>query len=296
MRTAAASDRADILAIAAQTWGGDDYLPDVIDDWLQPGAAQLIVATGAGKVAGLARYVSEFPGFAWLEGLRVDPAWQGQGIAKALTQRLVAMADEAGVELAALSTYIDNLASQKVSASFGFEQVVGFAFGEGKLEPVLLHAQASPRAVAVPPDEAREFIFASESLAVGAGYLPHSWRFYPFRRDPDFALSRMERVVGIREAGRLAALLCCGDHTPHGAASFSIDFLEGEPGAMRELARHALTFVRDEKYLDAMVPCRDGKALPSLDALLSVGFQTWYEGKPDVIVFERKRQKAIAAG
>ncbi len=291
-RRAAEADKPAILAIAAQIWEGDDYLPDVIDDWLKPGPAQLIVATSGGRVAGLARYVAEFPGFAWLEGLRVDPAYQGQGIAKALTGRMVEMADEAGVEVTALSTYMDNTASQRVSAAFGFERAVGFAYCEGKLDAVKGHARASTRVVEVARDEAAAFIAASRGLAAGAGYLPHSWRFYPFARGPEIALARMERVLGIREGGRLAALLCLGDQTPHGAASRSIDFLEGEPEAVEELARHALTYAREEKYFEAMIPCEEGGAPPSLPALLKVGFEVWNEGKADVIVFERRRQGA----
>ena len=291
-RRARVTDKAAILAIAAQTWDGGDYLQDVVDDWLRPDAGRLMVAVVDDAVVGLARYVAEFPGFAWFEGLRVDPAQQGQGIARALTGALVEMADGEGVELAALSTYGDNFASQKVSAAFGFTQAVSYAFCEGKLDAVAGYAEASPRAVEVSRSEARDYILASASLAAGRGYLPHSWRFYPFQRDPALAMSRMERIVGIRHGAALAGLLCCGDHTPHGAASFSIDFLEGEPAAMAELVRHALTFVAGEKYLDAMVPCRADVALPSLAALTGAGFQVWNEGKPDVLVFERRRGAA----
>jgi GNAT superfamily N-acetyltransferase len=203
LRCAVDSDRADILAIAAQIWDGDDYLPDVIDEWLKPGSAQLIVATLGGRVVGLGRCDVEFPGFAWLEGLRVDPAYQGQGVAKALTARMVAIADAAGVELAALSTYIDNTASQKVSAAFGFKPAVGFAYCEGRPENVQPHAAVSPRAMEVARDEAREFIRASGSLRAGAGYLAHSWRFYPFHSGPDMALGHMRRLWGIRDGERL---------------------------------------------------------------------------------------------
>lgn len=225
LRRAAEADRADILAIAAQIWEGDDYLPDVIDEWLAPGPGQLIVATDGGRVVGLGRCVSEFPGFAWLEGLRVDPARQGQGIAKALTARMMELADAHGAQVVALSTYIDNTASQKVSAGFGFKPVVGFAYAEGKPAAVLPHAQPSRRVLEVRREEAAEFVAASRSLAVGRGYLPHSWRFYPFDRGPQLALAHMERLLGIRAGGRLAALLCVGDRSVHGEASFSFDFL-----------------------------------------------------------------------
>jgi GNAT superfamily N-acetyltransferase len=290
LRRAVLSDRADIFAIAARVWDGEDYLPDVIDDWLKPGPAQLIVATLEGQVVGLARYVAEFPGFVWLEGLRVHPERQGRGIAKALTGRMIEMAGAAGADLVALSTYLDNYASQKVSASFGFKPAAGFAYCEGKPESVLPYAAASPRVADVPRAEAAAFIAASRSLRAGAGYLPHSWRFYPFARGPELALARMERLLGIRAAsGQLAALLCLGDRTPHGPTVMSLDFLEGAPDAMAELVRHALSLARHEKYLEAMIPCDGDAALPSLAALTGTGFQLWNEGQADVLVFERRR-------
>jgi predicted N-acetyltransferase YhbS len=286
-RLATPADKPEILAIAAHTWDGEDYLSDVIDDWLQPGPAQLLVATLDGRVVGLGRFAAEFPGFVWLEGLRVDPRRQGQGIAKALTARMVDMADALGADLVALSTYFDNYASQRVSAAFGFKPAVGFAYCEGKPAAVLPHAAASPRVVDIPREEALAFIAGSRSLAAGAGYVPHSWRFYPFSRDPQAALGRMARLLGIRAGGRLAALLCLGDPTPHGPTVMSLDFLEGDAAAMAELVRHALTLVRDEKYLEAMVPREAGRCLPSLAALTGAGFVVWNEGEADVFVYER---------
>lgn len=291
LRRAAESDRAQILGIAAQVWDGEDYLPDVLDEWLRPGPAQLIVAEQDGRVVALGRFAAEFPGFAWLEGLRVDPGEQGKGLAKALTARMVEMADRSGADLVGLSTYFDNYASQKVSAAFGFAPAVGFVYCEGKPEAVAPYAAASPRVVGVPRDEALAFVAGSRALAAGAGYLPHSWRFYPFSRDPRAALGYMAHLLGIREGDRLAALLCLGDRTPHGPTVMSLDFLEGEPDAMAELVRHALTLIRDEKYLEAMVPCEEGGALPSLAALTGVGFEVWNGGEADVFVFERRGQE-----
>jgi hypothetical protein len=106
----------------------------------------------------------------------------------------------------------------------------------------------------------------------------------------------MDRLLGIRAGGRLAALLCLGDRTPHGPTVMSIDFLEGDADAMAELVRHALTLVRAEKYLEAMVPCEDGQALPSLAALRGAGFEVWNAGEADVFVYERQRTLDEHAG
>jgi hypothetical protein len=125
-------------------------------------------------------------------------------------------------------------------------------------------------------------------LAAGRGFLPHSWRFYPFHRGPELAMRRMTHRLGIRQGKRLAALLCIGDHTPHGPSSFSLDFLEGEPAALAVLVRHALTTLSTtENYVEAMVPCRDGVAVKTMSLLRDLGFEPWNGGKEDVLVFER---------
>lgn len=286
-RPAYLSDKNSILDIAAQTWEGDDYIPDVIDDWLAPSSARPIVAVLHGRIVGLARYDRTFPRYAWFEGLRTDPAHQGRGIAKALTAHLVDLAEKDRVERIGLSTYFDNYASQKVSGAFGFTKVVGFAACSGDASVVRPHATPSPRVENISHEEATGFVSSSQALAAGEGFLPHSWRFHPFPRGPQLAMGHMAHRLGIRDGRRLAALLCIGDHTPHGPSSFSLDFLEGEPQALAELVRHALSLVRGEKYIEAMVPCQDGVALPTMAVLEAVGFEAWNGGREDVLVFER---------
>ncbi len=286
-RTATPADRARILEIAAQTWEGDDYIPDVIDQWLTAPEARLIVAVLEGRVAGLARYDRTFPGYAWFEGLRVDAGLQGRGIAKAITGYLVELAEADGVERMGLSTYLDNDASQRVSAGYGFRKAAGFAACSAAAEAVRPFAVRSPRAESVPMAEAIAFVARSDALAAGKGFLPHSWRFYPFGRGPELAIHRMAHRLGIRVDGRLVGLVCLGDPTPHGPASLSFDFVDGEPAALAELIGHGLTLLTDEKNVEAMVPCRDGAALPTLGLLQSAGFEAWQDGKEDVLVFER---------
>jgi GNAT superfamily N-acetyltransferase len=286
-RTALPSDKPQILEIAAQTWDGDDYIPYVIDDWLDSGTTSLIAAESHGRVVGVARYVRLFPRYAWFEGLRVDPAYTGRGIAKHLTQRLVELAQADGVERIGLSTYLNNHASQRVSAAFGFGRVIGFAACSADAKGVKHVALSSDRVEEVPVEEALAIVRASEALSAGRGFLPHSWRFYPFFHGPELAMSHIAHRLGIRHDGKLRAMLCIGDHTPHGPTSFSLDFLEGEPEALVELVRHGLCLITQESYIEAMVPCRDGVALPTLQVLREIGFEPWNGGREDVLVFER---------
>ncbi len=282
-----AGDKPAVLAIAAQTWDGDDYIQDVLDDWLASATGTVVVAELDDRVVGLGRYDRTFPRYGWLEGLRVDPEFTGRGVAKALTAHMIELARRDGADRLGLSTYFDNLASQRVSMSFGFMHVAGFAACSADAASLRPRAIVSDRVEVIPPNEAIAFIATSQALAAGQGFLPHSWRFYPWSRGPELALGRMAHRLGIRQRDQLVALICIGDHAPHGPASCSIDFLEGPDELCAELVRHALTLLTTEHYLEAMVPCREGQALSTLAVLRGQGLEPWNGGREDVLVFER---------
>lgn len=286
-RFATPADKPRILEIAAQVWEGDDYVPDVIDHWLAPGPANLVAACIGDTLVAFGRYDRILPDYIWLEGLRTDPAWQNRGIAKAMTAHMLAQAQADGVQRIGLSTYLDNLASQRVIESYGFRRVADFVYLEARADaPARNRAQASATTVAVAPAEAAAFIANSAGLALGRGFLPQGWRFYPFARSPETALGAMAHLLGIRRSGQLAALLCMGNpaHGPHVA---SIAFLEGEPKALVELAQHALHLARTTRYIKALVPRQGETPAPALAVLQELGFVVWNEGREDVFVYER---------
>ncbi len=287
-RLATPADRPRILKIAAQVWEGDDYVPDVIDDWLAPGSAALVVACVGGVLVAFGRYDRLLPDYVWLEGLRTDAAWQGRGIAKAVTAHMLERGQADGVVRIGLSTYLDNLASQRVVESYGFRRTADFVYLEARADaPARGHAQPSARVVAVSPGEAAAFIAGSASLALGGGFLPQGWRFHPFARSPETALAAMAHLLGIRRDGQLAALLCLGQPA-HGPQVVSIGFLEGAPDAMRELARHALHLAAAARYVEALAPRQDETAAPALAVLQQLGFIVWNDGAADVLVYERQ--------
>ena len=286
-RLATFADKPRILAISAQVWEGDDYVPDVIDDWLAPGAAALVAACVGDTLVAFGRYDRILPDTVWLEGLRTDPAWQNRGIAKAVTAHMLARAQADGVHRIGLSTDIENVASQRVIEGFGFRRVAGFVDLEaGSEAPARGQAQPSPGATVVSSGEAASFITRSTSLALGRGFLPQGWRFYPFARGPEVALAAMRHVLGIRRDGRLAAPLCMGKET-HGPHAASIDFLEGEPDAMAELARHALHLAAAAHYIEALTPRQGETPGPALAVLQDLGFVAWRDYREDVCVYER---------
>jgi GNAT superfamily N-acetyltransferase len=74
-------DKDDVLALTRDIWDGNDYVPDVWDDWLADPEGLLAVAEYGGRVVGLVKLSRKGSWDWWLEGLRVHPLYQGRGIA-----------------------------------------------------------------------------------------------------------------------------------------------------------------------------------------------------------------------
>jgi GNAT superfamily N-acetyltransferase len=83
-RPALPKDKADVLALTRHIWEGNDYVPYVWDEWLADPHGMLVVAEYGGQVVGLANLAWKGEDEWWLQGLRVHPHFQGQGIASRL--------------------------------------------------------------------------------------------------------------------------------------------------------------------------------------------------------------------
>jgi len=286
LRPATLTDKPRILEISSRIWEGEDYIPAVIDEWLAAENSELALVLLDDQVISFARFTWLLPGYGWIEGLRADPAYQGLGAGKALTRYFLEKARQAGAHRIGLSTYIENYASLHIIESHGFRRVAEFVGAEAEPDDLLRQAEPVAEVVAVPPAEAIPFIRASTFLELAQGYFPCGWQFYPFAQDPAYVLAQMRYVLGLRRAGRLIGLLCCGRLT-HGPAEFSVDFLDGEPEAIVALTRHALSLARGVPWFMIPVPKAGPRAAPALEQLLTLGFTTWQAGTADIFVYEQ---------
>src|SRR5262245_49656336 len=116
IRRARSEDRAAMDSISARTWGGDDYLSDVLDDWLADPNGYLYVAERREErtVLGLVRPVYPGPYEWWLEGMLVDPDQYGGRIGSLLHQYSVEQAESLGNGEVRLATSSLNKALHKI--------------------------------------------------------------------------------------------------------------------------------------------------------------------------------------
>lgn len=88
-RPALPMDTPTVMEMVRTIWDGEDYIPSVWQSWLEDPRGLLVVAELAGQLVGLARLTLLTPAQAWMEGMRVYPPLQGQGIASHLHDYLL---------------------------------------------------------------------------------------------------------------------------------------------------------------------------------------------------------------
>ena len=126
VRPARPEDRDAVLAFCAHTWDDGDYIEYAWDNWLRDQQEQrsvLLVGLLAGQPVALNRVVMVSEDEAWLEGMRVDPAYRRMGFGAVITSRGLVAARERGAHVARLITAEDNHAVQAMIARFGFVRV-----------------------------------------------------------------------------------------------------------------------------------------------------------------------------
>ena len=125
VRRARADDKSAVLAFASRTWDGWDYIPEVFDDWLTAADGVLLVATRQAddRPVAVTRLAVLRGDEGWLEGIRVDPAVRGRGVATNLQIAELAWAHAHDLRVLRYLTGIGNEGSIKLGAHHGFRLI-----------------------------------------------------------------------------------------------------------------------------------------------------------------------------
>jgi GNAT superfamily N-acetyltransferase len=134
-------DKDQVLSFATTTWDGYDYIPEVWDDWIVPSDGVVLVATvgeplhggealgadGArlevGRPIAMTRVTMLSDDEAWLEGIRVDPAARGLGVATDLQVAELQWIAAHGARVVRYMTSEMNVGSQRLGARHGLLEV-----------------------------------------------------------------------------------------------------------------------------------------------------------------------------
>ncbi len=135
VRPARAEDKEAIVAFCQNTFSWGDYIANVWDEWQTNSAGQLLVSLVDDQPVGVVHVALLNDGVAWMEGMRVNPAFRRQGIATALDAHAIKVARERGCRLARLATSMKNTVAQTLLGECGYHRTA--QFNEWQAEPQL---------------------------------------------------------------------------------------------------------------------------------------------------------------
>jgi len=174
IRPSLPSDTPEVLEFCKYIWDGQDYIPYVWNDWLADPTGTVFTAEFAGHAVGIARIAHAAPKQWWLEGLRVDPAYQDQKIGSALHEYLTAWWLEKGDGTVRLWTNARRVKVHHLCEKLGFVHTQEHAMVAA---PPLDEPCDSFQRVEEPEiPEALELALASPSLPLIGGMMDMGWR------------------------------------------------------------------------------------------------------------------------
>lgn len=289
VRRVEAKDKEAILRISSKIWGGHDYIRFVLDDWVGDKDGYFACAEVDGKVAGFGRYSRITSEYAWLEGLRTDPALQGRGVGKCLTEFFINLGLKESARVLALSTYIDNRASIHIIEKYGFVIAAKFIWaGSRRLKRKAESFKLSPvkgiREVRI--REAEDYIRKSNFIKHSKGYLPFGWKFFKVESRLRYILDNASFIIGFFEDSRLEGL-ACGGEVAKGSDTFSVFFIDGNEVACRNLTKAVLNLKRMYREVEFMIPYPGEAEFPQLEPIKKMRIKNYNQYKPDVFVYEK---------
>lgn len=128
IRRAKIEDKPRIVEISSKIWDGEDYLPHIFEKWVNEEGGEFNVITVDNVVAGCAKMTLLPQGVLWLEGIRVDTDYRGQGLGKKMADYQLKRAGEMGYSRLELGTFVENYESLAIIEKRGFKRVASFKF------------------------------------------------------------------------------------------------------------------------------------------------------------------------
>ena len=177
------------MAFTTGTFEWGDYVPDVIEEWIEDPEGMAMVAVVNGETVGVARTMLLTPTEAWAHGVRVHPDHRGEGIAGVLANALMEWARDAGARVVRLLIEDDNTASARHVDKVGFRRTVQLmrvsrTVGEATANPHGNGVRKGPSSLVAKPGKVQDARLAMTSWAssdIGKavrGLAGIGWRFH----------------------------------------------------------------------------------------------------------------------
>jgi predicted PurR-regulated permease PerM len=246
VRPARPEDRADMEAICAQVWEGDDYVPEVWDEWLADPDGELTVVELKGRVVALSKLTRLADDEWWLEGLRVDPSYRRLGLAWLIQNHQVAQAERMGRGVLRFGTASYNAAVHKNAARGDFHRVARFVSYQADTV-----AGPYPMYELTPDDlaSAWQLIEDSPVFQVAGQLYEVQWHWMTLTRERLAAELEAGKVWGVDVDGGLVAVAIVEKDTDRGR--LAVEYIDGAPEGVTFLL-WGLRVLANESGLDQL--------------------------------------------
>jgi N-acetylglutamate synthase-like GNAT family acetyltransferase len=264
IREAKPGDKPFIEEITRLTWGGEDYLACVFDEWIRDGNFYVLELDG--KVVGTAKLTLLPNKVGWMEGLRVHPDYRGRGYGKLLHDFVLwkgeKLAEEGKIEALEFATYFLNRESITMARKTGFLVKARFFV-------------ASARVSDFEPEEPTKIEPEMEDLTIGL--IPVGWRFVKRSNEALEWIRRNGEVYdynGLRFIG------------PKDGTTFAP--LDPGPAVLKALLP-AMAWVARERGREEFNLMLSSAIKPVLPGFKRTGIRIWDDSEePNVFVFRKK--------
>lgn len=287
-------DKERIIAFTLNTWGEDedDYIKDVFDEWVADPRGEFTAAVIDGKVVGIAKLTDRGDAEWWLEGLRTDPAYRRQGIAREFIRYHIGLVQRLGGRVVRYMTGGENAGSQAIGARAGFQHIITYRayLAEASNEfsqPTLLSFDDAPLLLRWVDSPLMRYLH---------GVYRDGWSAKTLTGAELQRVVEAKLVYGLKDTqGNLTAWALLRseefdddseDSEPH---RLRVDHLDGEPSAITELAGQMRAWAAARRR--SIVSAGVGDYPPLLAALQAAGYAL-YEEHPGLWVLELKLASA----
>ncbi len=279
IRKATKKDKEGILEISSYIWEGDDYIPYVVDRWIDDENGEFTIVESEKKVVGFVKTNLLREGEYWLQGIRVHPDFRGEGLGKMMTEYLLRTIKAMGYKTIELSTYVENDESIHIIEKYGFRRKATFKIfytnEKKQIEDVKEYE------VATSFDEIKG-ILDSDEMKASRGYLSFDWIFV--RADEDILKKLFDRreIYVLREGEEIKSIVVLSDYMNKDDSVF-LSYAGGE-GYYREAVDFAINqfSIEDRDALSFMAPNVEGLK----EAAELAGMERFSDRETDVFVYE----------
>jgi len=276
-------DKQRVLQIASKIWEGDDYLPQVFEEWVRDpngvfaGLWENNILIGFGHL----KYLT--PTDIWLEGLRKDPDLNVKGVGEKLSHYyLKILKQNPNITSVRFSTYFDNIASIRLNEKFGFKKILTFSHKELELKKVEKPKNLSKIKISKDFKKVQEYIENSSFLKLSKNFICKGWIVYPDSRELLKKFYDDEQILSFQENDVIKGVAIYSKVKYKDI--FWISFLEAENELVyAELLQYLINLAKKQKKKNIEINLPD---FPKLKKVCTKHkFESW-EQENDFLLYE----------